>query len=100
MLENILNSFREYIKNDHNKTDEEITQFLQLFYKEKKYPDVLMINWYYIENGIIKRSNYPGDIGLNIPQNTPGYWKTLENIEVGFQAHKVEEISTFMLDLC
>jgi len=42
-----------------------------------------MINWYYIENGIIARSNYPGDIGLNIPQNTPGYWKTLENIEVG-----------------
>ncbi len=77
-LENVLNSMYQQFKSNPNLSDDEIETLLNQLLQTNE-----SIHWYLInKDGIIERTNYPNDIGLDLKKNKI-YWEKLSSLQPG-----------------
>ncbi len=77
-LELILDTVYDYFSSNPNSSDKEIEQLIaQLWRKDEP------LNWYLISsNGIIERTNYPSDLGVDLSMKK-SYWERLSSLNSG-----------------
>jgi len=69
--------------NNQDITDETLSSKLKTFFPNTL-EEMDSVNWYIISNeGIITDTDYKSDLGLNIQEFTPKYWKSLTEIKPG-----------------
>ncbi|WP_041446458.1 hypothetical protein [Pseudothermotoga thermarum] len=77
-LEKFLDTMYNYLKINPNALDEQIQNILENLWNKDE-----PINWYLInENGVIERTNYPPDLGLNLSLKI-FYWEKLSTLKPG-----------------
>ncbi|MFO7881128.1 MAG: GGDEF domain-containing protein, partial [Kosmotogaceae bacterium] len=82
IVREVLLLLSDRIKNDPNISDEELSEMLDDFVSKKMLENIEQVNWYIIsKEGVITRTNYPDDLGLNIAKVVPTYWNRIESIQ-------------------
>ncbi len=77
----ILKDISEWYENNPNLSDELITTQINSHYLNNDIT-VDAINWYIISpEGIIEKTNYQSDLGLDLQKTVPKYWDVLKELE-------------------
>ncbi|MFW6119972.1 MAG: hypothetical protein ACOC80_03610, partial [Petrotogales bacterium] len=72
----------EEIKENPTISDEKISEMLDTFVIKNMLEDVDQVNWYIIsKEGVVTRTNYHDDLGLDIAKVVPTYWKRIDSIK-------------------
>lgn len=82
IVREILLLLAQKIKNNQDLSDEKLSEMLNDFVSENMLEDIEQVNWYIIsKEGVITRTNYPDDLGLDIAKVVPTYWKRIDSIQ-------------------
>ncbi|MGC9384088.1 MAG: hypothetical protein ACP5D6_05760 [Kosmotogaceae bacterium] len=82
IVREVLLLLSDRIKNDPNISDEELSEMLDDFVSKKMLENIEQVNWYIIsKEGVVTRTNYPDDLGLDIAHIVPTYWKRIDSIQ-------------------
>ncbi len=81
VVKEILLLLAEKIKVNPDISDEKMSEMLNDYISKNMLEDVERVNWYIIsKEGVITRTNYPDDLGLNIAKVVPTYWNRIDSI--------------------
>jgi len=77
VLKNLLNTISAQLEVNTDLSDEQISNLLKNEIEKKTLEYVSEVNWYLLSpGGIIERTNYLPDLGLNIAKVVPRYWES------------------------
>ncbi|OAA29452.1 hypothetical protein AT15_01915 [Kosmotoga arenicorallina S304] len=84
IVKDMLLNLSSYLIKEPDLNDGDIDNLFMNYLSKKQLKDIQEANWYLISSdGVITRSNYTNDIGLDIANTVPTYWKRIEAITVG-----------------
>ncbi|TYB93734.1 MAG: GGDEF domain-containing protein [Kosmotoga sp.] len=82
IVREILLLIAKEIKENPDLNDEKISVMLDNFVSKNMLEDVDKVNWYIIsKEGVVTRTNYHDDLGLDIAKMVPIYWKRIDLIK-------------------
>ena len=81
-MDQILQDSATWYENNPEATDDQISQIIDSHYLSQD-NTVEKVNWYVISNeGIIEKTNYENDLGLDLQKTVPKYWTFLNQLQI------------------